>query len=171
LATSEAQSPSKGLTIEVAYRFSLWSFLRATHAAWRSQLIFQLLGAMLVLLWIASSFVVGLGARVQDQLPTLAFTVIAVTFYFLYPVVAFARNPKHRAPRRFEFAKDAFTYKLGDTEATLSWRDLKAAVETREFYVLDLPRKQKVAVPKSAFAPGAEQRFRLLAATSGVPIH
>lgn len=126
---------------------------------------------MLVLLWIASSFVVGLGARVQDQLPTLAFTVIAVSFYFLYPIVAFARNPKHRAPRRFEFAKDALTYKLGDTESTLSWRDLKAAVETRDFYVLDLPRKQKVAVPKSAFAPGAEQRFRLLAATSGVPIH
>ena len=159
------------MTVEVAYRFSLKAFIRATHAAWRAQPIFQVLAVMLVLLWIASAFVVGLGARLEDQLPTFAFTMLAVAFYYLYPMIAFAKDPKHRRPRRFEFARDALTYRLGDTESTIPWSDLKAAVESADFYVLDLPHNQKVAVPKSAFAPGGEQRFRLLAATSGVPIH
>jgi hypothetical protein len=170
LATSEAQT-SKGMTVEVAYRFSLKTFIRATHAAWRSQAIFQVLALMIVLLWVASSFVVGLGAELQDQLPTFGFTVLAVAFYYLYPIIAFARDPRHRAARRFQFSKDALRYRMGDTESTIPWSALKAAVESREFYVLYLPEKQKVAVPKSAFAAGEEQRFRLLAATSGVPVH
>ncbi len=126
---------------------------------------------MLVLLVLSSLFVVGLGARLQDQFPVLLYALVAVAFYYVYPTIAFARDPRHRMAQFFEFTKDALRYRRGDTEATLPWSALKAAVESNDFYVLDLPQRQKVAVPKSAFAPGEEQRFRLLAATQGVQIH
>ena len=168
--TSTEQN-SKSMTVAVAYRFTRRAFIKATHAAWRSQTIFQALAAMLVLLVVSSLFVMGLGASLEDQLPVLGYAVVAIAFYYVYPTIAFARDPRHRMRLSFEFTRDAFRYRRGETEATLPWSALKSAVESDEFYVLDLPDKQRVAVPKSAFGPGEEQRFRLLAATSGVQIH
>jgi hypothetical protein len=162
---------SKQMTVAVLYRFSRRAFTKATHASWRSQLVFQLLAAMMVVLFLASIFVVSQGASVEDQMPVFIYMLLATAFYFFYPTIAFASDPKHRMELFFEFTRDAFRYRRGETEATLPWSALKAAVESGEFYVLDLPEKQKVAVPKSAFGAGEEQRFRLLAATSGVPIH
>lgn len=159
------------MTVAVAYRFTRRAFIKATHAAWRSQTIFQLAIALTILLLFSSLFVLGLGVSIEAQLPVFVYMLIAVAFYYVYPSIAFARDPKHRAALSFEFAKDAFRYRRGDTEETLPWSALKTAVEISDFYVLDLPDKQKVAVPKSAFGPGEEQRFRLLAATAGVHIH
>jgi hypothetical protein len=161
---------SKQMNIVVNYRFSRRAFIRATHAAWRSQLIFQVLAAMMIVLFISSILVISLGANVVDQVPVFAYMLLALGFYFLYPTVAFASDPKHRMGMFFEFTKDAFKFRRGETETTLPWSALKGAVESGDFYVLDLPEKQKVAVPKSAFGAGEEQRFRLLAATSGVPL-
>lgn len=158
------------MNVVVDYRFSRRAFIRATHAAWRSQLIFRILAAMMIVLFISSIFVISLGANVEDQAPVFAYMLLALAFYFLYPNVAFASDPKHRMGMWFEFQKDAFKFRRGDTETTLPWSALKGAVECGDFYVLDLPDKQKVAVPKSAFGAGEEQRFRLLAATSGVPL-
>lgn len=162
---------SNQMKVVVGYRFSRKAFSRATHASWRGQLVFQALAVMMVILFLASVFVVSIGGSVGAQIPVFIYMLLAVAFYFVYPPVAFASDPKHRKELFFEFTKDAFRYRRGETEATLPWSAIKGAVESKEFYVLDLPEKQKVAVPKSAFADGEEQRFRLLAATSGVPIH
>lgn len=159
------------MTVAVAYRFTRKAFIQATHAAWKSQTVFQAMAAMMVILFAASLFVVGLGASIEAQLPVFVYMLLAVGFYYAYPSIAFARDPKHRMALSFEFTRDAFRYRRGDNEQTLPWSALKAAVESDDFYVLDLPDKQKVAVPKSAFAPGEEQRFRLLAATAGVRVH
>lgn len=159
------------MTVAVAYQFSRRMFAKATHAAWRSQTIFQALAAMMVILLVSSMFVVGLGADLEDQLPVFVYTLLAGAFYYWYPTIAFVSDPRYRMGLSFEFTRDAFRYRRGDTETTLPWSALKSAVESSDFYVLDLPEKQKVAVPKSAFGPGEEQRFRLLAATSGVQIH
>lgn len=159
------------MIVKIDYRFSLKAFVRATHAAWRSQTGFQVIAAMLVILWISTGFVIGLGASLADAIPIFAYTLLAVLFYYMYPTIAFARDPRHRMAARLEFSRDEFTYRRGDTEATLPWSALKTAVEKDGFYVLQLPHRERVAVPKSAFGPGEEQRFRLLAATSGVPIH
>lgn len=159
------------MTVVVNYRFTRRAFSKATHASWRSQPVFQILAAMLVVLFLASLFVVSRGASLEDQLPVLIYMLVAVVFYFTYPAIAFASDPRHRMALFFEFTRDAFRFRRGETEQTLPWSALKAAVEAGDFYVLDLPDKQKVAVPKSAFDAGEEQRFRLLAATSGVPIH
>jgi hypothetical protein len=161
---------SKQMNVVVNYRFSHKAFIRATHAAWRSQLIFRVLAALMIVLFICSILVISLGANVEDQAPVFAYMVLALAFYFVYPTIAFASDPKHRMSLFFEFTKDAFKFRRGDTETTLPWSALKAAVESGDFYVLDLPEKQKVAVPKSAFGAGEEQRFRLLAATSGVSL-
>lgn len=158
------------MAVVVDYRFTRRDFSKATHASWRSQPVFQVLAAMLVALLLASFFVVGRGASIEDQLPVLIYMLLAVGFYFIYPSVAFASDPRHRMGLFFEFTRDAFRFRRGETEQTLPWSALRAVVEARDFYVLDLPDKQKVAVPKSAFGAGEEQRFRLLAATSGVPI-
>lgn len=159
------------MTVAVDYRFTRRAFSRATHASWRGQLVFQALAAMMIILLLSSVFVVTMGGRAEDQLPVLIYMVLAVGFYFVYPAVAFAVSPRHRMGLFFEFTKDAFRYRRGEAEATVfAWSAINGLVESRDFYVLDLPGKQKVAVPKSAFAPGEEQRFRLLAATSGVPI-
>ncbi|HVL51494.1 MAG TPA: YcxB family protein [Actinomycetota bacterium] len=162
---------SKPMIVAVDYRLTLKAFIQATHAAWRTQTIFQALAAMLVLLVLSSLFVVGLGARLEDQAPVLWYTLMALAFYYLYPTIAFASRPRHRVAQSFEFTKDSFRYRKGDTEETLPWSAIKSAAETRGFYVLSLPERQNVAVPKSAFGPGQEQRFRLLAALQGVPIH
>ncbi|CAN5787113.1 hypothetical protein BH23ACT12_BH23ACT12_11050 [soil metagenome] len=161
---------TKQMTVVVTYRFSRRAFSKATHASWRSQLVFQVLAAMIVALFLASLFIVSRGASIEDQLPVFVYMLLAIGFYFVYPTIAFVIDPRHRMELFFEFTRDAFRYRRGETEATLPWSALKAAVESGEFYVLDLP-EQKVAVPKSAFGAGEEQRFRLLAATSGVPIH
>lgn len=162
---------AKPMTVAVAYRFSRRSFVRATHAAWRSQLVFQALALMMVLLLAASAVVVVLGAGVADQIPVFAYGVLALAFYVLYPNLAFAFNPKHRLELAFEFSRDGFRYRRGEAESALEWPELKGVLESGDFYILDLPGKQKVALPKSAFGPGEEQRFRLLAATSGVQVH
>ncbi|HYN98134.1 MAG TPA: YcxB family protein [Actinomycetota bacterium] len=169
MTTSETLN--KPMSVAVDYRFSLRSFIKATHASWRSQTVFQVLAAMMVILALASVFVIARGASIQDQAPVFAYMILATAFYFVYPVVAFSSDPRHRMGLSFEFTRDAFRFRRGETESTLPWSAIKAAVETGDFYVLDLPDKQKVAVPQSAFGVGEEQRFRLLAATSGVPIH
>ncbi|MEX0791432.1 MAG: YcxB family protein, partial [Actinomycetota bacterium] len=169
LATPEALS--ERMTVVVNYRFSRRAFSRATHASWRSQPVFQVLAAMIVVLFLASLFLVSRGASIEAQVPVFVYMLSAIAFYFIYPTVAYAGNPRHRMALFFEFTREAFRFRRGETEQTLPWSALKAAVETGDFYVLDLPDKQKVAVPKSAFGAGEEQRFRLLAATSGVPIH
>lgn len=163
---------SKHMTVAVDYRFSRKAFSRATHASWRGQLVFQALAAMMIILLLSSVFVVTMGGKVEDQLPVFIYMFLAVAFYFVYPAVAFVTSPRHRMGLFFEFTKDDFSYRRGEAEATIfEWSAIKELVESKDFYVLDLPDKQKVAVPKSAFAPGEEQRFRLLAATSGVAIH
>lgn len=159
------------MNVSVAYRFSRRAFSRATHAAWRSQLVFQALALMMAVLVISSLVVVGLGAGFEDQAPVFLYALAGVAFYYLYPTIVYSSDARHREGLSFQFTKDSFRYRRGETEVTLPWSALKEAVESGDFYVLKLPDRQKVALPKSAFGPGEEQRFRLLAATSGVLIH
>jgi hypothetical protein len=96
--------------------------------------------------------------------------LMAVAFYCLYPSLAFAADPRNRSDVRFEFNRYGVSYTFAGREASVPWSAVEQASETREFYVLALPHRLRVALPKIQFGPGQEQRFRLLAATSGVPI-
>lgn len=157
-----------GMRVAVEYRLSPGTFRRATHAVWKSQASFKVLAAMMGLLWVAANFNLGAGGRLQDQLPVFAYLVMALAFYYLYPSIAFSRDPRNRTSTRLEFTKDRITYRLAGKETAVPWSALTATIETSEFYLLSFPEKLKLAVPKAGFAPDHEQRFRLLAATSGV---
>jgi hypothetical protein len=163
-------SESEGMRVSVSYRPSRKIFTRATHASWSTQLSFQVLVLMMLALWAATNFTVGAGSPVQQHLPTFTYMLMAVAFYCLYPSLAFAADPRNRSDVRFEFNRYGVSYTFAGREASVPWSAVEQASETREFYVLALPHRLRVALPKIQFGPGQEQRFRLLAATSGVPI-
>jgi hypothetical protein len=121
-------------------------------------------------LWIATNFTVGAGSPIQQHLPTFTYMLMVVGFYYAYPFIAFVADPKHRSDIRFDFNPQGVRYRFAEREGTLAWSDLSHAVETSGFYVLALPNRMRVALPKSEFGPGEEQRVRLLAATSGVAL-
>lgn len=151
------------------YRPSRRVFSKATHAAWASQPIFQMVVFLMVALWAAASFTAGMGA-IQQQLPTFTYLLMMVAFFAWYPSLAFAADARNRGDVHIEFNRDGVSYRRAAGAGDVPWSALSRAADTRDFYVLAMPNRQLVAVPKSAFGPGEEQRFRLLAATSGVPI-
>lgn len=158
------------MRVSIGYRPSRKTFARATHASWNTQLSFQILVLMMIALWGAANFALGAGSRLEQQLPAFTYILMAVGFYFLYPSLAFAADAKNRSDVRFEFDRSGMSYRFAERESTVPWSLLSQATETRDFYVLALPDHLRVALPKHEFGPGEEQRFRLLAATSGVPI-
>jgi magnesium-transporting ATPase (P-type) len=163
-------SESEGMRVSVSYRPSRKIFTRATHASWNTQASFHVLVLMMLALWTATSFTLGAGAPLEQHLPTFTYMLMAVAFYFLYPSIAFASDARNRSDVWFEFNRNGVRYAFAGREASVPWSSVARAAETREFYVLALPERRRVALPKAEFGPGEEQRFRLLAATSGVPI-
>ncbi|MGQ0678610.1 MAG: YcxB family protein [Actinomycetota bacterium] len=163
-------STTAGMRVAVDYRFSRKSFAQATHAAWKSQTPFLLVMLLTVVLLAAAGFLVGQGVPVQEQLPTFMYLSIAVAFYFWYPSFAFATDSRNRGEVHFEFTRDGVRYRRPHGSGDLAWKAVRAAWESRGFYILALPDRKLVALPKGAFAPGEEQRFRLMAALQGVPI-
>ncbi len=163
-------SESEGMRVSVHYRPSRKAFTRATHASWNTQLPFQILVLMMLALWAATNFTLGAGAPIEQHLPTFTYMLMVVAFYFLYPSLAFAADPRNRSDVRFEFNRYGVSYSFAGREQAIPWSGVGQALETREFYLLALPDRLRVALPKAEFGPGQEQRFRLLAATSGVPI-
>lgn len=153
----------------MSYRLSRRAFSKATHASWTRQPMFQALLVLLLALWSAASFAAGMGAA-EQQLPTFTFLLTAVAFYVAYPPLAFAADARNRNEVHLEFTRDGVYYRRGGQAVTIVWKAVHQAAEAAEFYVLALPGRMFVAVPKYAFGPDQEQRFRLLAATSGVPI-
>ena len=158
------------MRVSVSYRPSRKVFTRATHASWSKQPSFQLLVFIMLALWAATSFTVGAGSPVEQHLPTFTYMLMAVAFYLLYPSIAFSADSRNRSSVSLEFNRNGVRYTFAGREASVPWSSVAHAAETREFYVLALPERLRVAVPKAEFGPGQEQRFRLLAATSGVPI-
>jgi hypothetical protein len=152
------------------YRATLQMFRRATHAAWKAQTSFRVILILVALLFAAAAFTVGIGASVADQMPVAIYLLLGSLFYFWYPSHMFARDPKNREDVHYEFSRDGVSYSWAGAKWSMPWSFLNQARETREFYVLELPNHLRLAIPKSGFAPGAEQHFRLLAATGGVPI-
>lgn len=164
-------SSSERMRVSVRYRPSPAMFARATHAAWWTQPSFQLLVAMMGALWVATSFTVGAGSPLQQHLPTFSYMLMVVAFYYLYPFLAFAADRRNRSDVAFEFNPQGVRYRFAEREESRPWSELSRAIETSQFYVLALPNRLRVALPKAGFGPGEELRFRLLAATSGVPLN
>lgn len=158
------------MRVAVDYRPSRKTFRQATHAAWGSQLMFQALVLLFVALWVAAGYALGVGARLEDQLPTFTYLLMAVAFYLWYPSFAFSSDARNREEVCFEFTRAGVRYHRAGNGAELGWNALSQAVDTKDFYILSMPGRQVIAVPKFAFGPGEEQLFRLMAATSGVPI-
>lgn len=156
--------------MSVNYRLSRKAFSRATHASWNTQTSFQILVLMMIGLWAAANFALGAGARLGQQLPVFTYLLMAIGFYVLYPSLAFAADAKNRSDVHIDFNRSGVNYRSAQRESSLPWSSLSQAIETTDFYVLALPDRLRVALPKEEFGPGEEQRFRLLAATSGVPI-
>jgi hypothetical protein len=163
-------SEFQGMRVSVDYRPSRKTFSRATHASWNTQPSFQILVLMMVGLWAAANFALGAGAQLEQQLPALTYILMAIGFYVLYPSLAFAADAKNRSNVHLEFNRSGVSYRFAERESSIPWSSLSQATETNDFYVLALPDRLRVALPKEEFGPGEEQRFRLLAATSGVPI-
>jgi hypothetical protein len=158
------------MRVAVSYRPSPKLFARATHASWSSQPAFHILAVMMGALWIATNFTLGVGSPVQQHLPTFTYMLMVVAFYYLYPYLAFAADPRNRSDVRLDFNGHGVNYRFAEKDGSVPWSSVGQAVETSGFYVLALPNRLRIAVPKAEFGPGEEQRFRLLAATSGVPI-
>jgi YcxB-like protein len=158
------------MRVSLGYTPSRKTFSRATHASWNTQPSFQIIVLMMIGVWAAANFALGAGSQLEQQLPAFTYILMAIGFYFLYPSFAFAADAKNRSDVRFEFDRSGVSYRFAERESSLPWSALSQATETRDFYVLALPDRLRVALPKDEFGPGAEQRFRLLAATSGVPI-
>lgn len=164
------------MSVAVDYRPSRKVFSQATRAAWTSQPAFQILIVVMVTLWAAASFAAGMSAGAgidtfSQQLPTFTYLVLGVAFFAWYPSFAFAADARNRGAVHIEFNRAGVSYRRPAGGAEVPWSALSRAADTRDFYVLAMPNRQLVAVPKSSFGPGEEQRFRLLAATSGVPIN
>lgn len=169
--STSSSSSSRAVSVAVDYRLTLQSFVRASHAAWKSRTSFKIMVGLIILLLIATGFSLAMGVAPVDHWPVGVYIVLALACYYAFPAAAFYRDADHRRPVRFEFGRDAVTYRRGDAEEPLNWHDLSRIAETKEFYILHLSDRRLVAIPKSAFAEGKEQHFRLLAATSGHPIH
>jgi hypothetical protein len=158
------------MKVAVDCRVSRKSFRRATHAAWMGQASFQALIGLMALLFASASFALGVGVSPSAQMPVVAYLLVAVLFWFLYPTFVYAKDPLYRQDIHFEFNREGVRYTRAGSESSLLWSSLNQARETAEFYILEPAGRLRLAVPKSAFGPDQEQRFRLIAATSGVPI-
>ncbi len=161
---------SEEITVAAHYRASVRMFRRATHAAWKAQTSFRVMLVLITLLFTAAAFTVGMGASLSDQAPVAIYLLLGTLFYFWYPSHMFARDPKNREDVHYEFSREGVNYCWAGSKWSMPWSFLNQARETREFYVLELPNHLRLPIPKSGFAPGTEQHFRLLAATGGVPI-
>lgn len=156
--------------IVVEYKPSAHIFRKATHAAWRAQGSFKLLFTLLAALLLAVAFALGIGVDTSEQIPVLLSLLVGWLTFYTYPLIAFARKPEYRSPVRIEFGRDGFSYQRGEQQDTLAWSAIQQITEARNFYVLTMPKRFQLAIPKDSFAGGQEQHFRLLAATEGVPI-
>lgn len=154
----------------VEYQPSPQVFRRATHAAWRAQASFKILFLLIAALLAAITFALGIGARPADQLPVVASLLVGCALFYAYPLIAYFRRPEYRSKVRFEFGRDGFSYQRGAEHESLHWSAIRQISVGRNFYILNLPKRFQLAIPRSSFATGQEQHFRLLAATEGVPI-
>lgn len=167
----EAPGDPRDNKIVVEYRPSARLFRRATHAAWRSQTPFKVLFLLLAALLLAVSYAIGAGAGLSDQLPVAVLLLTGFLLFHAYPLLAYSKKPEYRSPVRFEFSRNGFTYRRGPAHETLDWSAIQTITETKSFYVLTLPKRFQLAIPKTCFQDGQEQHFRILAATEGVPIN
>ena len=161
---------TRELKVTVAYHASREMFRRATHTSWMAQTSVRSIMVLMTLVFAAVAFTLGVGAPLTDQVPILGYLALAVVFYFWYPSRMFVQDPKNQLDVHYEFSRDGVSYRWAGSEWSMPWSFLNQARETSSFYILELPNHLRLPIPKSAFGPGEEQQFRLLAATSGVPI-